>query len=81
RARILLTLTDYDMTIKGGNTPDSHINSRVVSNFPVNPKGRVKNQYGRALYGSHKRAQSSLLSIEKAILEGTTFAKKKDDWK
>ena len=80
RVRIILSLTNYDFTISGGDSPDVHSKDLIASTFPLNPKGRLKNQYSKAFYGSHLRAQNSLLAIEKAIKEGNTFKVEKDDW-
>jgi len=79
RARIMLTLTNYDFTVSGGDTPDSTRKEVISQNYPINPKGRIRNQFGKAFYASHKKAQLTLLAIEKTLKEGSTF-KKKSDW-
>ena len=80
KVRIILSLTYYDFTISGGSSPDVYSKEFIISSFPVNPKGRLKNQFSKAFYGSHLRAQKTLATIEKAIKEGNTFKVKKDDW-
>lgn len=80
RARITVTLTQYNMTISGGSNPPSTFKTNVSDNFPVDPKGRTRNQYGRAFYKSHFLALSTIEKVEKAMKEGTTFKAKKDDW-
>jgi hypothetical protein len=71
RARILLTLSEYDTRTK---TPDYTTTAtvKVVGEFPVNPKGTNKTVYGKAFYRSHKMALSTIDAIDKAIKEGNT---------
>jgi hypothetical protein len=80
KVRIILSLTYYDFTVSGGSSPDTNSKILIANSFPVNPKGRLKNQFAKAFYGSHLRAQKTLLAIEKAIKKGNTFNVKKDDW-
>ena len=81
RARIILTLTQYDKRIVGGDTPDSHISLKVEQSFPINPKGNQKTVMGKAFYKSHLAAISTLDNLEKSIKEGNTSKElEKDKW-
>tara|TARA_B110001450_G_C17567071_1_gene459239 strand:+ start:244 stop:849 length:606 start_codon:yes stop_codon:yes gene_type:complete len=80
RVRILLTLTKYKYTVTGGDTPPNITDVNISDSFPLNPKGYTKNQFGKAFYKSHLRAQESLLAIEKSIKEGNTIDKNTDGW-
>ncbi|AUP77446.1 DUF4468 domain-containing protein [Flavivirga eckloniae] len=80
RARILLSLTNYNYTVSGGSTPDVKNTIPISSNYPVTQKGHTKNQFAQAFYKSHKRAEATLLAIEKALKEGNTFNSEQDDW-
>lgn len=80
RARILLSLTQYEWTSSSTNPPTVGLTD-VSSSFPVIPDGRLKNQYGKAFYKSHQRAMATLDAIEKALREGNTSTKfENDDW-
>ncbi len=72
KARILVTLTDYDKILIGGNTPNSHVSSSINEEFPINPKGFSKTVMGKAFYNSHFAAISTLDGVEKALKEGNT---------
>ena len=72
RARIILTLTEYDKKIVGGNTPDSNSSIKVEESFPINPKGTQKTVMGKAFYKAHLSAIATLDALEKSIKEGNT---------
>lgn len=74
RARIIITLTEYQEDFKGILT-----NSNVSKEFPINDEGGRKNIMGKAFYKSHNKAIESLDLIEKAIKEGTTSKQIEDD--
>lgn len=81
RARIILTLTEYEKKITGGNTPPSYSTSKVEQEYPINPKGFQKTVMAKAFYKSHKRAESTLEAIEKTIKEGSTSKEiENEDW-
>lgn len=80
RARILLSLTQYEWT-SSATTPPTVGLTDVSLTFPVIPDGRLKNQYGKAFYHSHQRAVATLDAIEKALREGNTSTEfENDDW-
>jgi len=72
KARIILTLTEYDKKIVGGNTPPSYVTMKVEQEFPINENGMFKTVMGKAFYKSHFHALATLDAIEKAIKEGNT---------
>jgi hypothetical protein len=72
KARIILTLTEYDKKVTGGNTPPSYSTMKIEQEFPINEKGMFKTVNGKAFYKSHQKAIVSLDAIEKAIKEGST---------
>jgi len=39
KARILLTLTEYDKKVTGGSTPPTYSTMKVEQEYPINPKG------------------------------------------
>ena len=81
RARIILTLTEYDKRISGGNTPDVLSSFKVEQSFPINEKGNQKTVMGKAFYKSHLSAIATLDAIEKSIKDGNTSkALEKDKW-
>jgi hypothetical protein len=81
KARIIVTLTDYDIKIVGGNTPNSYSTVRVNQEYPINPKGFSKTVMGKAFYQANMEAIATIDAIEKSIKEGNASLKnKKDDW-
>jgi len=81
KARIILTLTEYEKKIVGGNTPPSYSTMKVEQEFPINPKGYAKTVMGKAFYKSHKAAIATMDAIEKTIKEGNTSKEiENDDW-
>ena len=81
KARIILTSTEYEKKIVGGNTPPSYSTMKVEQEFPINPKGYAKTVMGKAFYKSHKAAIATMDAIEKTIKEGNTSKEiENDDW-
>jgi len=70
KARITLSLTEYDQKIGGGNTPTSYSTINVSSVYPILDRSVYKNSYGKTFYASHKRALATLDIIEKSIKDG-----------
>jgi Domain of unknown function (DUF4468) with TBP-like fold len=67
KATISLTLSDYYITNTDGSKILSSNKRSISSTFPVNPQGKSKTLFGKAFYGSHQKAQESLLALEKAL--------------
>jgi hypothetical protein len=81
RARIILTLTEYDKKLVGGDTPPSYVTMKVEQEFPINGKGMFKTVMGKAFYKTHLHALATLDAIEKAIKEGNTSKQiENSDW-
>lgn len=81
RARAIVTLTDYDKTVSGGNTRPSVSSTPIAAEYPINPKGAFKTVMTKAFYKTHERALSSLDAVEKAIKEGSTSKSiENSDW-
>jgi hypothetical protein len=80
RARIMLTLTEYNQKIVGGNPPTTTFKQFKVNNsFPCKPKGGMKTVMGKAFYKSHKLALSTISALEKSIKEGNTSKELEND--
>lgn len=82
RARIILTLTDYEQKmISTNNTPPSFNTFKVNNTFPCNPKAGMKTVMGKAFYKSHKLALATIAELEKSIKEGNTSKElENDNW-
>jgi len=72
KARIIVTLTEYEKKLVGGNTPPAYSTTQVSQEFPINPNGLSKTVMTKAFYKSFKKANSTLDAVEKAIKEGNT---------
>lgn len=72
KARIMVTLTEYEKKIVGGNTPPSYSTMKVAQEYPINPDGAQKTVMTKAFYKSFKKANDTLDAVEKAIKEGNT---------
>jgi hypothetical protein len=72
RARVIITLTDYDKKVTGGSTPPNYSSSKIASEYPINEKGIFKTVMSKAFYKSYKHAFASLDRVEKAIKDGNT---------
>jgi hypothetical protein len=81
RARVIITLTDYEKKVTGGSTPPSYSSSKIASEYPINEKGMFKTVMSKAFYKTYKRAFATLDNVEKAIKEGNTSkAIEADKW-
>ena len=72
KTRIILTLTEYDKKVTGGDTPPNYSTMKIEQEYPINEKGMFKTVMGKAFFKSHQKAIASLDAIEKAIKEGST---------
>lgn len=81
KARAIITLTQYEKKVTGGNTPPNYSTSDVSSSYPINPKGGQKTIMTKAFYKAYQKAYNTLNSLEKTILEGSTSKDiENDDW-
>ena len=50
RARVMLTLTEYEKKKDGGNTPPSYASTKVAEEYPINEEGGHKTVMTKAFY-------------------------------
>lgn len=72
RARLIITLNEYEKNVISSNSPPLVSFSRVQDEYPINPKGNEKTVMTKASYKSYHAALATLNSLEKAIKEGNT---------
>jgi len=72
RARIIVSLTEYDKKIVGGDSPLAYSTMKVVQQYPIYEKGSQKTVMTKAFYKAFMKANVSLDAVEKAIKEGNT---------
>ncbi len=81
RARIIISLTDYEKKTYDGSLLLSHTTIQVAQEYPINPNGGQKTIMTKAFYKSFKKVNESLYAAEKAIKEGNTSkAIENKDW-
>jgi hypothetical protein len=79
RAKITLSLTHYDESVKGSEPPDIHYLYPISKQYPFNPAGYQKDLYKQAFNISLLKAVETIASVERALLEEST-QKKNDNW-
>lgn len=67
RAKITLSLTQYEETVRGRELADVHYLYPVIKQYPFNPTGYQKDLYERALSISQQKATETMTSVEKAL--------------
>lgn len=72
RARAIITLSQYEKKVAGGNTPPSYSTVDISTTYPVNLKGGQKTVMTKAFYKTVLKSLNTLESLDKAILEGST---------
>lgn len=72
RARIIVTLTDYNKKVVMGNEPPLYLTTKVSYEYPISKNSSQKTVMLKAFYKSYKCAIKSLVAVEKAIKEGNT---------
>lgn len=80
KARIFITLTEYNSKTSGYNTPPSYSTIKVSDSYPINPDGWQSTIYTKALYKGTKAAYASIDAIEKSIKEGNTNTAENKGW-
>lgn len=81
KARVIVTLTEYEKKIDGGSTPPSYSTTRVSQEYPIHENGFQKTVMTKAFYKSYQSAMNTLNAVEKAIKEGNTSkAIENSDW-
>jgi hypothetical protein len=79
RARITITLTNYDEIVRGGELPGNHYLYPISTQYPFNPNSYQKVLYEQAFYKSHLKALETIDSVERA-LKGDSIKKKNENW-
>lgn len=80
RARIMLTLTDYNIVSMYGGAV-SRSSQPVSKYYPINPGADNKTMTGKAFYNGHHRARELMIAAIDAIINGSTSAgHASDDW-
>jgi hypothetical protein len=79
KARITISLTQYDEIMRGGELPGNHYLYPISNQYPINPNGYQKDLYEQAFYKSHLKALETIASIERA-LRGDITQKKDENW-
>jgi hypothetical protein len=79
RAKITLSLTQYDESVRGSEPPDIHYLYPITKQYPFNTAGYEKDLYEQAFNISLQKAVEAIASVEKALLEEST-QKKNDNW-
>jgi len=72
RARIIVSLTEYDKKIVGGDSPPAYSTMKVAQQYPIYEKGSQKTVMTKAFYKAFMKANTSLDAVERAIKEGNT---------
>lgn len=68
RARITISLTQYDESVRGNEPPDIHYLYFVSKQYPFNTTNYHKDLYGEAYRVSQSKALEMISSVEKALL-------------
>lgn len=79
RAKITLTLTEYDESVRGSEPPYVHYLYPVSKKSPFNTASYQADIYKQAFNISHLRTVETIASVEKALMEEGT-QKNKDNW-
>ena len=74
KARILLTLADYEIVSESIVDEGLHLaeTTKMNQQFPINRQGRNKTMMGKAFYHAHFKAISSLDFVQKVLENGNT---------
>lgn len=79
RARITISLTQYDEIMRGGELPGNHYLYPIPNQYPFNPNAYQKDLYEQVFYKSQLKALETIASVEKA-LRGDNTQKKDENW-
>jgi hypothetical protein len=79
RARITLSLTQYDEIVRGGELPGNHYLYPIPNQYPFNLNGYQKELYEQAFKKSQLKALETIASVERA-LRGDSILKKDENW-
>jgi hypothetical protein len=79
RAKITLSLIQYDESVRGSEPPDIHYLYPITKQYPFNPAGYQKDLYEQAFNISQLKAVETIASVERALLAKST-QNKNDNW-
>jgi hypothetical protein len=79
RAKITLSLTQYEETVRGRELADVHYLYPVTKQFPFNLTGYQKDLYEKAFNKSQQKALETISLVEKA-LKADGLQNKDDNW-
>lgn len=79
RAKITLSLTQYEETVRGRELADVHYLYPVTKQFPFNLTAYEKELYGQAFNKSQLKALETISSVEKALKDESAL-NKNDNW-
>jgi hypothetical protein len=79
RAKITLSLTQYEETVRGRELADVHYLYPVTKQFPFNTTGYQKDLYEQAFNNSQLKALETIASVVKA-LKAESSQNKSDTW-
>lgn len=79
RAKITLSLIQYDESVRGSEPPDIHYLYPISKQYPFNPYGYQKDLYEQAFNKSQLKAVETIASVESALL-AKSAQNKNDSW-
>jgi hypothetical protein len=79
RAKITLSLTQYDESVRGSEQPDIHYLYPISKQYPFNPACYQKDLYEQAFNKSQLKAVETIASVERALLAKSS-QNKNDTW-
>lgn len=80
KARAILTLQQYNVTVLGGGSPPSRRLYNVSDRYPIAKKDSQKTVMTKAFYKSYQRAMNTLDELDKSLKEGNTGKESNDNW-
>ncbi len=79
RARITLSLTQYDEIVRGGELPGNHYLYPITIQYPFNPNAYQKDLYEQAFNKSDQKALETIADVESA-LRGESTQRRDENW-
>ena len=78
KARIKVSLIQYEETVRGGEFPDNHYLYPISTQYPINPNSYQKDLYEQAFNKSVLKALETIDLVGIALKKGEIA--KKDEW-
>lgn len=79
RARITLSLTQYDEIVRGGELPGNHYLYPITIQYPFNPNAYQKDLYELAFNKSDLKALETIADVE-SVLRGESTQGRIENW-